>query len=166
MKNETAAALAKVHQSELPKMLPTMIEYKAKNEKHVINVFTDITCGYCKRMHKEVSEYNDLGITVRYLAYPRYGLNSQSHTDLSSIWCADDKAKALDAAKYKDKLVAKTCDDPVSQHFNFAQSAGVKSTPSIMLDDGSLLVGYRPAKALIKILDSKLEVKQTSKTKV
>ena len=51
-----------------------MITYKAENEKYVVNVFTDITCGYCRKMHAEMADYNARGITFRYLAYPRSGI--------------------------------------------------------------------------------------------
>ena len=62
-----------------------MIVYKAPQEKHVITVFTDITCGYCHKLHEEMRDYNALGITVRYLAFPRQGLESQAErTDLHS----------------------------------------------------------------------------------
>ena len=40
-----------------------------KNEKYVVTVFMDITCHYCHILHQQVKEYNDLGITVRYLAF-------------------------------------------------------------------------------------------------
>lgn len=30
-----------------------MIVYKAPQEKHVITVFTDITCGYCHKLHEQ-----------------------------------------------------------------------------------------------------------------
>ncbi|HHO8887887.1 TPA: bifunctional protein-disulfide isomerase/oxidoreductase DsbC, partial [Klebsiella pneumoniae] len=40
-----------------------MIIYKAPQEKHVITVFTDITCGYCHKLHEEMKDYNALGIT-------------------------------------------------------------------------------------------------------
>ena len=43
-----------------------MIVYKAAQEKHVITVFTDITCGYRHKLHEEMKDYNALGITVRY----------------------------------------------------------------------------------------------------
>ena len=55
-----------------------MIVYKAPQEKHVITVFTDITCGYCHKLHEQMADYNALGITVRYLAFPRQGLESQA----------------------------------------------------------------------------------------
>ena len=60
-----------------------MIVYKAPQEKHVITVFTDITCGYCHKLHEQMGDYNALGITVRYLAFPRQGL--QSEADRKSV---------------------------------------------------------------------------------
>jgi sulfonate transport system ATP-binding protein len=57
-----------------------MIVYKAPQEKHVITVFTDITCGYCHKLHEQMADYNALGITVRYLAFPRQGLDSDAHS--------------------------------------------------------------------------------------
>ena len=76
-----------------------MIVYKAPQEKHVITVFTDITCGYCHKLHEEMSDYNALGITVRYLAFPRQGVQSQAEQDMKSIWCAKDRNKAFDDAR-------------------------------------------------------------------
>ena len=64
-----------------------MIVYKAPKEQHVITVFTDITCGYCHKLHEQMSDYNALGITVRYLAFPRQGLQSQAEQDMKAIWC-------------------------------------------------------------------------------
>ncbi len=75
-----------------------MIVYKAPQEKHVITVFTDITCGYCHKLHEQMSDYNALGITVRYLAFPRQGLQSEAEQNMKAIWCAKDRNKALDDA--------------------------------------------------------------------
>jgi len=75
-----------------------MIVYKAPQEKHVITVFTDITCGYCHKLHEQMSDYNALGITVRYLAFPRQGLQSEAEQNMKAIWCAKDRNQALDDA--------------------------------------------------------------------
>ena len=69
-----------------------VIEYKATNEKYVINVFTDPTCGYCRKLHNEMKDYNNAGITVRYLAFPRAGANSASAAKLASVAGGGDKA--------------------------------------------------------------------------
>lgn len=64
-----------------------MIEYKAANEKYVVTVFTDITCGYCVRLHSQMKEYNDLGITVRYMAFPRQGSEPGGRSNGGCLVC-------------------------------------------------------------------------------
>jgi len=76
MKNLTEAALAGPRLEMLKPFEKDMLVYKAKDEKHVITVFTDVDCGYCRKLHNQMQGYNDLGITVRYLAYPRAGVPS------------------------------------------------------------------------------------------
>ena len=52
----------------------------AGSVKHTVTVFTDVDCAYCARLHRQITEYNDLGIEVRYLAFPRAGIGSASTT--------------------------------------------------------------------------------------
>ncbi|WP_448247138.1 bifunctional protein-disulfide isomerase/oxidoreductase DsbC [Thalassotalea agariperforans] len=135
-----------------------MIVYPAKNEKHVITVFTDITCGYCRKMHAQMSAYNDLGITIRYLAYPRHGVRdqsgqlTQSFQDLRSIWCHESPAEALTKAKAGSQVAHRICDAPIEEEFNFGRQIGVNGTPAVILSNGQLLPGYREPDDLIKIL--------------
>ncbi len=153
MKNETEAVLAKTRKGVVTKYADSMIEFKAKNEKHVINVFTDISCGYCKKLHREMKDYNDLGITVRYLGFPRGGMKSKSYSDMVSVWCADDQQKAMTDAKVHSSIAAKTCTNPVKEHYDLGAGLGVSGTPAILLNDGRMIPGYKPAADLIKILD-------------
>lgn len=129
-----------------------MIIYKAPQEKHVITVFTDITCGYCHKLHEEMKDYNDLGITVRYLAFPRQGLESQAAADMKAIWCAKDRAKEFDSAMTGGKVEAATCDINIAEQYNLGLQFAVKGTPAIILEDGTLIPGYQGAKEMIKIL--------------
>lgn len=132
-----------------------MIIYKAKGkEKHVITVFTDIDCGYCRKLHKGMDEMNELGVTVRYLAFPRAGINSPSYNKAVSVWCADDRNKAMDDAKNLNKVTNKSCKDaPVKAHYALGKSVGVTGTPAIILSDGTLQPGYLPPKPLVKALE-------------
>ena len=115
-----------------------MIVYPAKNEKYVVTVFMDITCHYCHILHEQLKQYNDLGITVRYLAFPRGGLSSQAAQQMESIWTDKDPAYALNEA--------------VSKHDQLGLQYGVRGTPSIILPSGELLGGYVPPQELLKIL--------------
>lgn len=131
------------------------IEYKAKNEKYVINVFTDPSCGYCRKLHHEMKDYNDAGITVRYLAFPRGGVGSETYLQMQHIWCTKDSRGAMDAAKDGDKVKPAMCANPVKTQYEMGQSFGINGTPAIILPNGRLIPGYQPAKALLAQLEAK-----------
>ncbi|WP_111977655.1 bifunctional protein-disulfide isomerase/oxidoreductase DsbC [Algibacillus agarilyticus] len=152
MKNETESVLSVQRKSAVNDYSDSMIEFKAKDEKYVVNVFTDISCGYCRKLHNEMADYNNAGITVRYLAFPRGGVNSKAYNDMVSIWCADEKQTAMTNAKTSGAVVAKSCDSPVSKHYELGGKLGVNGTPAIILQDGSMIPGYKPAADLLKIL--------------
>lgn len=152
MRNETESALTDMRLTGLTEFKDSVIEYKAKKEKYVVNVFTDITCGYCRKLHNQMAEYNDLGITIRYLAFPRSGLNGQSYQDMVSVWCADDPQKALTEAKNGSSVASQSCSTKVAEQYNFGQSVGVSGTPNIILPDGSMIPGYQPPEQLLQAL--------------
>jgi len=120
--------------------------------KAVVSVFTDVDCGYCRKLHGEVPRLNELGIEVRYLAYPRAGIGSASYNTIVSAWCADDRGTALTNAKAGKSIAAKTCPNPVAEQFQLGQEVGVTGTPAIVTDSGKLLPGYMPADILAETL--------------
>ena len=130
-----------------------MIVYKAPQEKHVITVFTDITCGYCHKLHEQMSDYNALGITVRYLAFPRQGLQSEAEQNMKAIWCAKDRNKALDDAMSGKGVQPASCDVDIAKHYMLGVQLGVNGTPAMVLSDGTLMPGYRDPKDLKALLD-------------
>ena len=129
----------------------SMIVYKAKQEKHVLNVFTDIDCVYCRKLHQEMAQINELGITVRYLAFPRAGVDSPSYDKAVSVWCASDRNKALDNAKGSGRIEPAKCDAPVRGHMAIGQQLGISGTPGLILDDGRLQPGYAPPRQLLSL---------------
>ncbi|MGL5700552.1 MAG: bifunctional protein-disulfide isomerase/oxidoreductase DsbC [Kluyvera sp.] len=137
-----------------------MVVYKAPQEKYVITVFTDITCGYCHKLHEAIKDYNALGITVRYLAFPRQGVQSQSGQDMKSIWCAKDRNKAFDDAMAGKGVQAASCDIDITNHYALGVQFGVTGTPAIVLDDGYLVPGYQGPQEMKAFLDE--HKKQTS----
>ena len=153
MENLTEKSLSKLRMKKLKAFESEMIVYKAENEKHVITVFTDISCGYCKKLHSEMADYNRLGITVRYLAYPRQGVNSSAARTMVSIWCADDRNIAMDNSKNGKGVIPKTCKNTIKEQYELGQFFGVTGTPAIVLEDGSLKPGYLPAKQLLEVIE-------------
>lgn len=131
-----------------------MIIFPAKKPRHTITVFTDIDCGYCRKLHNEVDKYNERGITVRYLMYPRAGVGSPAYDKAVSVWCEEDRRQALTDAKAGKQLPKRECQNPVKEEYELGQQIGIRGTPAIILDDGALLPGYIPADKLAKSLDS------------
>lgn len=133
----------------------TMIVFAPPKDKikHTISVFTDMDCYYCQKLHKEISEYNRLGIEVRYLAFPRQGLKSPSYDKSVTVWCSKDQKAALTKAKRGDKLKAVKCDSPVEDHFALGNALGVRGTPALLLENGQLYPGYVPATRLSEALN-------------
>ncbi|MCZ6501090.1 MAG: DsbC family protein [Gammaproteobacteria bacterium] len=132
--------LAAVDESEMVVFSPPM-----GMKKTSVTVFTDIDCGFCRKLHKEVPELNRLGIEVRYLAYPRAGLKSKSYDKYVSAWCSDNQQLALTQAKLGQELEEKTCENPVAAQYALGNLMGVSGTPAIVFDDGTMLPGYLPA---------------------
>ena len=133
---------------------PRTIEFapEAGNVKTTLYVFTDLDCGSCRKLHTEVPALNAAGIAVRYLAFPRSGLKSESYDKAVAVWCAKDPRAALTAAKQGQKPVKASCDNPVASQFDFGQAIGVQGTPAVFGENGEELGGYLPAPELIKML--------------
>jgi len=138
---------------KLTQLEKEMIVYKAPQEKHVITVFTDITCGYCHKLHEEMKDYNALGITVRYLAFPRQGIQSQAEKDMKSIWCAKDRNKAFDDAMNGKAVPAASCDIDIADHYALGVQFGVSGTPAIVLSNGYVVPGYQGPQEMKAFLD-------------
>ena len=115
-------------------------------------VFTDTDCGYCRQLHRRMVDYHALGIEVRYVAYPRAGVGSESYDRMVSAWCADDRLDALTRLKNDEEIPVKTCANPVATHYELGQQIGLSGTPTIVLADGRMLPGYAPPEQLAEVL--------------
>lgn len=123
--------------------------------RHVVYIFTDIDCPYCRKMHQQIADYNRLGIEIRYLAYPRSGVGTPSYYKAISVWCAKDRKAALTRAKLGETLPRETCDNPVDGHMALADRFGVDGTPTLILEDGSVVPGYVEPARLVAFLDQR-----------
>jgi thiol:disulfide interchange protein DsbC len=130
-----------------------MIVMGPAHPKHTITVFTDVDCPYCAKLHNEVPQLTQAGVKVRYLLFPRAGVNSETYKRSVAVWCAKDRIKAVGIAKSGGALDMKTCDNPVAENFKLGQSLGINGTPTIILDSGQILPGYVPADKLLAGLE-------------
>ncbi len=121
--------------------------------KGYINVFTDITCGYCRKLHLEMDDLNRRGVEVRYLAFPRGGLESDGARQLATAWCSRNRESTLTSLKAGVELPVNECDgNPVAEHYALGNRLGVRGTPAIVTSDGQLIPGYRPAADIAAML--------------
>jgi thiol:disulfide interchange protein DsbC len=143
-----ATALATADESE-------MIVFKPAKVKHTISVFTDIDCGYCRKLHGEIAELNELGIEVRYLAYPRSGPGTDSWAKAEAVWCSSDRRSAITRAKKGEEVVrpADCKNAHVDEQYALGEEMGVRGTPAIITENGDYLGGYLPPAKLAQYLD-------------
>ncbi|SDX42316.1 thiol:disulfide interchange protein DsbC [Allochromatium warmingii] len=128
-----------------------MVIFGKQQAKHTITVFTDIECGYCRKLHSQLAEYEQEGIRVRYLFYPRAGQGSPAFNEAVSVWCAGDAAarrSAMTQAKAGKQIASKTCDNPIDEHMALAEELGLRGTPAIITDQGEMIPGYVEPKRL------------------
>ena len=128
-----------------------MVIFGDKSAKHTITVFTDIECGYCRKLHSQIADYGKEGIRVRYLFFPRAGQGSPAFDEAVSVWCAGDESarrSAMTKAKSGETIESKTCDNPVDEHMALGVDLGLRGTPAILTDTGELIPGYVEPKRL------------------
>lgn len=129
------------------------IVFAAPNPKHTVVVFTDVECGFCRKFHSQIADYNKAGITVEYLAFPRAGIGSPDYDTMVSVWCSADRKKALTDAKNDRPIAKRNCSNPVADEYRLGQRAGLEGTPMILSEDGSVLGGYVSPDELQAALD-------------
>jgi thiol:disulfide interchange protein DsbC len=131
------------------------ISFKAEKEKYQVTVFTDVDCGYCRKLHDNIKEYNKLGITINYAAFPRSGIGTSSFTKMVGAWCSRNPKESITKLKNNENIDMSFCDNqPVAKQFAIGQKLGVNGTPSIFLSDGSFFSGYLSPEDLLTKLKS------------
>ncbi|HET9484182.1 MAG TPA: DsbC family protein [Xanthomonadales bacterium] len=146
------ASLRKVALDKVPDA--KRISYDAKNPKHTVTVYTDIDCGYCRRLHQQMAQYNDAGISVDYLFFPRSGPNTESFQKAVNVWCAADRNDALTKAKNGEPVPAKECANPIAEQYELGMRIGVTGTPMIVAEDGTQVGGYLDPTQLVARLEA------------
>ena len=132
-----------------------MVVFSPEGEpRDYIAVFTDVTCFYCQKLHREVDQLNAKGIEVRYLAFPRGGIDSDGAKKLATAWCSEDQQATLTELKAGVELPVNDCvDNPIAAQYQLGQDMGVSGTPAIVTSSGLMIPGYRPADDLAALLE-------------
>jgi thiol:disulfide interchange protein DsbC len=128
--------------------------------KHTITVFTDVECGYCRKLHSQIDQLTKLGVRVRYAAYPRSGPGTDDWRKMEAVWCSKDRQSAITQAKKGEAVKTENCGaTPVGKQFQLGEDLGVRGTPAIFTKTGQYIGGYLPPADLVKELDE-MEAKQ------
>lgn len=163
LKNLTKERTEELAKHEFAILKDSFLTFKAENEKAEIVVFFDTKCGYCKKLHSEVSQYTANGVTVHYAAWPRDGIYvkaqngkpafTQGYHRMKNIWCADNPKTMLNMANRGQQILPATCKNKIPEHFDIGEKLGIRGTPSIFSINGTKIQdGYSPAKQIIKNL--------------
>ena len=152
--NRKVARLAAVERLGVDNMI--IFAPPVKEIKHTITVFTDLDCGYCRMLHSQMAEYNAKGIAIRYVFFPRTGPNTKAFYEAENVWCSADRKAALTQAKLSGSAPeVPKCKNPVLDQYNTGAAIGVRGTPSLILEDGSMIPGYQPPDQLAQVLEGK-----------
>lgn len=135
------------------------IIFSPKDPKYTVTVFTDIDCGYCRKLHHDIAKYNEQGIAVEYLWFPRSGPGTPSFEKAVSVWCSADRNKAFTEAKSGTDPKTATCDNPIAEEFELGRRVGVNGTPTVIAPDGTQIGGYLAPDAMRQRLDSLVSTK-------
>lgn len=141
-----AAMFADIPDAELTVYVPE------REVRHVINVFTDPNCPFCRQFHDEMPTYMNAGVKVRYFIYPVLG--RESPVIMRDIWCAESRTDAMDRAKAGRAIPSADCPTPADEHLALGRELGITGTPASVTGDGQLISGYRPAIEMIQLLNA------------
>ena len=130
------------------------ISFAPEEPKYELLVFTDIDCGYCRKLHNQMDGYNEQGIAINYMAFPRAGIGSDSYDKFVSVWCSADQREAITLAKNGTDPLPQKCPNPIADQYELGRELGVTGTPALVTNDGTLIPGYMPPAQLRQRLDS------------
>ena len=150
----TEGAKAEVRREAMAEMdTSKQIVFAPEEPAYELTVFTDIDCGYCRKLHEQVPQYNEEGISIRYMAFPRAGIGSRSYEKAVTVWCSDDQQQAMTEAKAGVEMAPIQCENPVAEQYQLGMTLGVSGTPALLTPDGQLIPGYVPPAQLRQRLD-------------
>lgn len=134
----------------------TMVIFGPDEPQYSVAVFTDIDCGFCRKLHQQIGEYAAEGIEIRYMLYPRSGPGSESWSKAEDVMCAKNQNEAMTMAKSDQPVDSVSCAlaRTVGDSYQLGSDIGLRGTPAIVTEDGTLISGYLPPKELKRRLES------------
>lgn len=122
---------------ELPLGQAVRVEHGAA--KRALVVFEDPYCPHCRNLHATLAQMKDVLVFTFLIDV----LDADSGEQADRIWCAPDRALALERWFSQHASVPRDpgCHAPLVQTRALAGKLGLRGTPTILFADGSTSVG-------------------------
>lgn len=109
-----------------------------------LTVFSDLNCGYCRKLFEELRTVRDIEVTE----YPIAILGADSAEKAKMALCASDRVKAAGALYFGgDVDVPAGCREGearLAKNMKFAEANGISGTPALVRADGAVSRGWMP----------------------
>jgi thiol:disulfide interchange protein DsbC len=162
-----SAQSPKVAVAAIP-LTDSVIMGNPKGKKHLF-VFTDPDCPYCVRFHAELKKLIalDPDVTIYIKLFP-LRMHPQAF-DKSRVILGSRSLELLEKAFAKEPLPIPGENDrkePVDETLRLGEKLGINGTPTVVLQDGTLLIGGNNAESLKKMLDKSAGASANEKASV
>jgi hypothetical protein len=121
-------------------------------------VFTDPSCINCRNFHRKISEFNDLGVTIKYLPYPRDGISSVGYKALDGVYCIDnavERKNAIERAFDKERIGGECNSRIVNLIPKYFRPLIGGGTPRIATSNGYMIRGNHSVSDIMNVLSLK-----------
>jgi len=123
-------------------------------------VFTDPQCPYCKRLHGELHKVVKADPNIAFLIklFP-LKMHPEAYGLAKTLVCKKD-ISLLDRVFAGEKPPQAECEDAAAIDANLllVKKLGINSTPTMVLPDGTIAPGAKPAEKLLELLGSKAKL--------
>lgn len=114
------------------------------NGQHVLAVFSDPNCPYCKQLEPELDKLKD--VTIYTFIYP---LKPQSIVVSRQVWCAPNQSYSWKKLIQQGvKPTVTNCANPIDRNLELGKKLGFNGTPTLIFANGFKLVGARSAEEI------------------
>jgi len=141
---------------------PASLPSDSTQKPYQLTIFTDVSCPYSRQLHAELDLLQGAGVRIRYLAFPRLGMESIGAKQMQAVWCHPQPREGLDNAMNQQRFAIKRCQDPIEQHLALGMSLGVIGTPSLFFEDGRVSTGYSSAVDLLNYIENQIPLPETT----
>jgi thiol:disulfide interchange protein DsbC len=112
--------------------------------EHVLAVFSDPNCPYCKQLEPELDKLKDA--TIYTFIYP---LKPQSIVVSKQVWCAPNQSYSWKKLIQQGvRPTVASCANPIDRNLELGKRLGFNGTPTLIFANGFKLVGARSAEEI------------------